>query len=74
NHWCALIINGSGQTIHYGDPMGYLLPLELLEVLDWWIGLSFAAPFLKDDLPTGNQINTFSCSIHTTNALSHYFF
>ncbi|KAF8817215.1 hypothetical protein BYT27DRAFT_7247457 [Phlegmacium glaucopus] len=56
------------------DPMGYLPPSELLEVLDWWIGLSFATLFLKHDLPTGNQINTFSCSILTMNALSHYFF
>jgi hypothetical protein len=74
NHWCALIINITQHTLHYGDPMGSPPPAELVSVMAWWLGLSFAESFKLETLPITRQADSFSCSILTINALSHYFF
>ena len=42
NHWCAVAINTDQLTIQYGDPMGKLPPSELLDVIHWWLDLSFS--------------------------------
>lgn len=73
NHWCALIININQRTLHYGDPMGDPPPAELVDVMTWWLGLSFSDVFTIRDLPTTRQADSISCSILTINALSHYF-
>ncbi|KAF8148012.1 hypothetical protein B0H34DRAFT_679943 [Crassisporium funariophilum] len=44
NHWGALIVNRSEETLHYGDPMGFPPPPELLKVFNWWLEI----PFLLD--------------------------
>jgi hypothetical protein len=74
NHWCALIINVTEHTLHYGDPMGSPAPAELVGVITWWLGLSFVESFKLEALPITRQADSFSCSILTLNALSHYFF
>ena len=73
NHWCALIINISEHTLHYGDPMGSPPPAELVGIMTWWLGLSFSDTFTFQALPITRQADSFSCSILTINALSQYF-
>jgi hypothetical protein len=73
NHWCAVIINIDRLTIQYGDPMGMAPPSELLDVIRWWLGLSFTMTFSLHNLPITQQKDSFSCAILTTNALSHHF-
>jgi len=73
NHWCALIIDTNQHTLHYGDPMGSPPPAELIEVMTWWLGLLFTEAFSFRALPITRQADSFSCSILTINALSHYF-
>ena len=74
NHWCALIINTTQHTLHYRDPMGSPPPAELVNIMAWWLGLSFVESFKLEALPITRQLDSFSCSILTLNALSHYFF
>ena len=45
NHWCAVVINMNWLTIQYGDPMGKAPPSELLDIIHWWLGLSFSTTF-----------------------------
>ena len=73
NHWCAFIIDINQHTLHYGDPMGDPPPAELVDVMTWWLGLSFSDIFTFQDLPITRQADSFSCSILAINALSHYF-
>ena len=73
NHWCSFVIDINKHTIHYGDSLGTAPPPELLEVLNWWLGLSFPTPFSLIDLPVTQQTDTFSCGVFAVNALSHYF-
>ena len=73
NHWCALIVNTNQHTLHYGDPMGSPPPAELLDVMGWWLGLSFIEKFTFHALPITQQTDGHSCSIFTINALAHYF-
>jgi hypothetical protein len=72
NHWCALIIDATKHTLHYGDPMGSPPPAELIGVMGWWLGLSFTEEFTMQALPITRQTDGFSCSILTINALAHY--
>lgn len=73
NHWCAVVINTDQLTIQYGDPMGKSPPSELLDVIHWWLGLSFNATFSLHNLPVTHQKDSISCAILTNNALSHHF-
>ncbi|KIM35344.1 hypothetical protein M413DRAFT_39984, partial [Hebeloma cylindrosporum] len=73
NHWCSFIIDTNERTIHYGDSLGPPPPPELLDVLNWWLGLSFPTPFSLVELPITQQADTFSCAVFAVNALSHYF-
>ena len=73
NHWCSFIIDTNGRTIHYGDSLGAAPPSELLDVLNWWLGLLFPMPFSLLDLPITRQTDSFSCAVFAVNALSHYF-
>jgi hypothetical protein len=73
NHWCSFVIDTNERTIHYGDSLGAAPPPELLDVLNWWLGLSFPTPFSLIDLPITQQTDSFSCAVFAVNALSHYF-
>ena len=73
NHWCALIIDVNQHTLHYGDPMGSPPPAELVDVMSWWLGLSFTEGFTFRKLPITQQTDDRSCSVFTINALAHYF-
>jgi Ulp1 protease family, C-terminal catalytic domain len=73
NHWCAVVINTKQLTIQYGDPMGKAPPSELLDVIHWWLGLSFSTTFSLHNLPITQQKDSFSCAIFANNALSHHF-
>ena len=73
NHWCSLIINTNDRTLHYGDSLGPAPPHELLDVLNWWLGLSFPTPFSVVNLPITQQSDNISCGIFAVDALSHYF-
>ena len=73
NHWCAVVINTDRLTIQYGDPMGKAPPSELLDVIRWWLGLSFSMTFSLHNLPVTLQKDSFSCAILAYNALSHHF-
>lgn len=73
NHWCAVVINTERLTIQYGDPMGKAPPSELLDVIHWWLGLSFSTTFSLHNLPVTHQKDSISCAILTNNALSHHF-
>jgi hypothetical protein len=73
NHWCAVVINTDQLTIQYGDPMGKAPPSELLDVIRWWLGLSFNTTFSLHNLPVTHQKDSISCAILTNNALSHHF-
>lgn len=73
NHWCAVVINPDQLTIQYGDPMGNAPPSELLDVIHWWLGLSFNTTFSLLNLPVTRQKDSISCAILTINALSHHF-
>jgi hypothetical protein len=73
NHWCAVVINVDQLTIQYGDPMGLAPPSELLDVIRWWLSLSFSTTFSLHNLPITQQKDSFSCGILANNALSHHF-
>ena len=51
NHWCAVVINADQLTIQYSDPMGKAPPSELLNVIHWWLSLSFSTTFSLHNLP-----------------------
>ncbi|KAF8061423.1 ribonuclease H-like domain-containing protein [Lyophyllum atratum] len=76
NHWIAVVINWTKQEILYGDPLGFPAPLELLDALHWWIGISLdgAASFGLGILPCTRQNDGFSCSIFSANAVALWFF
>jgi len=48
-------------------------PPELVGVMGWWLGLSFTEEFTFQALPITQQMDSFSCSIFTINAIAHYF-
>jgi len=73
NHWCCFILDINECTIHYGNSLGTAPPPKLLDILNWWLGLSFPTPFSLVNLPIMQQTDTFSCTVFTVNALSHYF-
>lgn len=73
NHWCSFILDINECTIHYGDSLGTAPPPELIDVLNWWLGLSFPTPFSLVNLPITQQTDTFSCAVFAVYALSHYF-
>lgn len=73
NHWCAFVINSQQHTWFYGDPLGHPPPSELVEILGWWLELSFGTAFTFHTLHTTQQADGISCSILAINALAHHF-
>ncbi|KAF8958078.1 hypothetical protein BDZ97DRAFT_1923979 [Flammula alnicola] len=71
NHWCGLIIDIHKHTLRYGDPLGHQPPVELIEIVRWWLHFSFPEPFSVETLSVTKQEDTYSCSILTINALAH---
>lgn len=76
NHWVTVIItvkDGSPRIL-YGDPMQLEAPLELLEMLRWWLKHYYNKDFAESILPCTKQSYGFSCGILSTNAKQNYYF
>lgn len=74
NHWVAMIINVENITLHYADPWGAPPPDELLEIVNWWLGIHLSARFTLENLPCTIQEDTYSCAVLSYNAAAHFFF
>ncbi|TFK58090.1 hypothetical protein BDN72DRAFT_907092 [Pluteus cervinus] len=75
NHWVAAVISMDAQKVYYGDSLHNPPPGELVDVINWWLGLvdNTKTPFEFDTLACTLQSDGDSCSILAINSLSHYF-
>lgn len=75
NHWVAVVITIQPQPkILYADPMGFPAPLELLEILRWWLKHYQEDEFELSQLLCTKQDDGYSCGILSVNAIRHHFF
>lgn len=75
NHWISVIIDITESCIWVGDSKGCDVPVELMEVLVWWLGShSVSKVFEKKPMECTIQADAFSCSVLCHNALEHHLF
>ncbi|KAF8878966.1 hypothetical protein BD779DRAFT_1474583 [Infundibulicybe gibba] len=73
NHWVTLIVDVENSTLLYADPLGVAPPVELVQIMQWWLGYYLGEDFLVKTLPCTIQIDSFSCSVLSANAMAHHY-
>lgn len=77
NHWVALVVDIKAKEFRYGDPLQNQPPIELCEVMAWWISTiwtdSNKEPWKWTTLLCAEQTDGYSCSILAINCLTHHY-
>ena len=71
NHWVTVILDVEMLSILYGDSYKLPPPVELCDILHWWLTHHRAKVFQWGDLPCSLQSDQFSCPIFSANAMAH---
>ncbi|KAG6915343.1 hypothetical protein DXG01_012041 [Tephrocybe rancida] len=76
NHWAAVLVDKQREEILYGDLLGFAAPQELLNAIEWWLGMAMgcAPGYTVKGLPCTCQNDGFLCSMFSVNAIKAWFF
>ena len=69
NHWIALVIDVTQETVFYGDSLGMNINDSLREELDWWTHQHTGHFFRYRKLPITHQQDGYSCGLLAWHAL-----
>ncbi|PBK91223.1 hypothetical protein ARMGADRAFT_1082013 [Armillaria gallica] len=72
-HWVAVILDGKGRKIWYGDSFRKPIPAELVSTFVWWIG-QHGGNFQITTMQVTEQQDGYNCGMLVDNALNHWLF
>jgi hypothetical protein len=72
-HWVAIILDFDQQRLFHGDPFGTRISAEYRTIIDWWTQHHVGVCFTLHELPTGRQLDNFSCGILTWGCLRLFY-
>ena len=74
-HWVAFVLDFDVSEILFGDSLsGNEAEEDTKMVLSWWTHFHTRQHFTYQKLPITHQIDSYSCSLLSWNALMHWFF